>query len=256
MRVNVYSEKGVKTASTIELPKEIFGVEKGEVALRQYIHVYWVNQRQGTASTKTRGEVSGGGRKPWRQKGTGRARQGSIRSPLWPGGGTTHGPKPHEFEAALPQKVRDLALRFALSQKASSDRLRVLSNFALKAPKTAPAAELLNKLELKKTLVVMPEPSEVVSHSFRNIEGTKVTTASQLNASDVVDSGDLLLFKESVGKLKERLEEKKSVMKEEEKARSDKRKVEKIIKRKVVKPKAVSRKTKVARPRTKKRVRK
>ena len=208
MRVNIYSEKGVKTPTTIELPKEIFEIKPAETALRQYIHVYRINQRQGTASTKTRGEVRGGGRKPWRQKGTGRARQGSIRSPLWPGGGITHGPQPHDFEAAMPKKVRELALRWALSQKTSSGNLRVLGGFTLKTPKTAPAAALIRKLGLKKPLVVLPEPDVVASRSFRNIEGTKISTAGQLNAYDVVDCGDVLLFKESIGKLKERLEKK------------------------------------------------
>ncbi|OGC53968.1 50S ribosomal protein L4 [candidate division WWE3 bacterium RIFCSPHIGHO2_01_FULL_48_15] len=246
MRVNIYSEKGVKTPTTIELPKEIFETAPAETALRQYIHVYRINQRQGTASTKTRGEVRGGGRKPWRQKGTGRARQGSIRSPLWPGGGTTHGPQPHDFEADMPKKVRELALRWALSQKTSSGNLRVLGDFTLKTPKTAIAAKLIDKLGLKKALVILPEPNFVAARSFRNIGGTKIRTAGQLNAYDVVDSGGLLIFKESIGKLKERLEKKteSKTTKAKSESAGNKPKVE-------TKPKLVAKPAKSAKPKRK-----
>lgn len=205
MRVNVYSEKGIKTASTVELPKEIFAVEPNEAVLRQYLHVYRLNQRQGTVSTKTRGEVRGGGRKPWAQKGTGRARQGSIRSPIWVGGGVAHGPKPHDFEADLPKKMRALALSSALTLKAAAKQVFVLKDFAPKVPKTAQGAALLKRLGLKKTLVVLPGTNESAQRSFRNIKGVRIKIAGALNAYEVVDAGDLLLLKESVDKLKERL---------------------------------------------------
>lgn len=228
MRANVYSEKGIKTPTTVELPKEIFGIKPNEVALRQYLHVYRINQRQGTASTKTRGEVRGGGRKPWPQKGTGRARQGSIRSPLWVGGGISHGPKPKDFEATIPKKMRDLALRSALSDKAVTGAVTVLKEFAPKVPKTSLAVGLLKRLDLRKPLVVLPEKLDSAIRSFRNIEGVRINLVKELNAYEVVDSGDLLLFKESIGKLKERLgrKEKPTVKKQlakrpKPKARSD-----------------------------------
>ena len=119
MKVNVYSEKGAKLQSKVELPKDIFGIKPNKAALRQYIRVYRINQRQGTVATKTRGEVRGGGKKPWPQKGTGRARHGSIRSPIWVGGGVAHGPRPRKFGLSIPKKIRDLALRSALSAKVS-----------------------------------------------------------------------------------------------------------------------------------------
>src|SRR4030043_522429 len=118
MRGSVYSEKGTKTASTAELPKDVFEVKPNEAALRQYVHIYQINQRQGTVATKTRGDVSGGGRKPWAQKGTGRARQGSTRSAQWVGGGKVHTPKPRKYTKLMPRKMRHAALRSALSVKA------------------------------------------------------------------------------------------------------------------------------------------
>ncbi len=166
MRVSVYSEKGTKTASTAELPKDVFEVKPNEAALRQYVHIYQINQRQGTVATKTRGDVSGGGRKPWAQKGTGRARQGSTRSPIWVGGGATHGPQPHGFSAAFPEKIRNLALRSALSEKAAGGKVFVVGEFAPKEPKTALAAQLLRKLGAKKPLVVTSEKDETVNRSF------------------------------------------------------------------------------------------
>jgi len=205
MKVDLYSEKGIKAPTKIELPKEVFASEPNETALRQYIHAYRINQRRGTASTKTRGEVRGGGRKPWPQKGTGRARHGSIRSPLWVGGGVTHGPRPRDFKALIPKKIRNLALRSALSEKAVSGRIQVLKDFVPKAPKTARAAQLLGKLKLKEPLIVLPEANELVLRSFRNIRGVRVKTVSELNPYEVVAAGDLLFFKESIAKLKERL---------------------------------------------------
>lgn len=205
MRANVYSEKGIKTPTTVELPKEIFGIKPNEVALRQYLHVYRINQRQGTASTKTRGEVRGGGRKPWPQKGTGRSRQGSIRSPLWVGGGIAHGPQPKDFEATMPKKMRDLALRSALSFKAAASKVHVLSDFKPKLPKTSAAVALLKRLGVKKPLLVAPEVNLLVVRSFRNIPGVRVREAGALNAYEVVEADDVLVLKDGLGKLKERL---------------------------------------------------
>lgn len=206
MKVDLYSEKGTKLTTKVELPKEIFGIKPNEVALRQYLRVYQTNQRRGTAKAKTRGEVRGGGRKPWRQKGTGRARHGSIRSPIWVGGGVTHGPRPRRFALSIPKKIARLALKSALSLKASEGKIKVLRELTFKEPKTAKASALLKKLKLeKRVLVVIPEGNENLYCSFRNIKGAAVRAARNLNAYDVVLAEDALILKEAVGKLKERL---------------------------------------------------
>jgi len=206
MKANLYSEKGTKLSTKVELPKEIFGIKPNEAALRQYLHVYQTNQRRGTVSTKTRGEVRGGGRKPWRQKGTGRARHGSIRSPIWVGGGVAHGPKPRKFSLSIPKKIANLALKSAFSLKAKEEKIKVLKELTFKEPKTARAAELIKKLKLgRRVLVVTPERDEKLYRSFRNIEGLVVRTAQNLNAYDVVLTEDILFLKEAIGKLKERL---------------------------------------------------
>ncbi len=173
--------------------------------LRQYIHVYQINQRQGTVATKTRGEVSGGGRKPWAQKGTGRARHGSIRSPIWVGGGVTHGPQPHKFSAAFPRKLRDLALRSALSDKAADGLVLVVEEFSPKIPKTKPARELLQKLGAKRPLIVFPAPWDTAVRAFRNLENVNLSNALSLNPYEIVRAREMILFRKSVEQLKERL---------------------------------------------------
>ena len=205
MRVNVFSAKGIKTEKKIELPEDIFGVKPNPTVLRQYIHVYRNIQRAGTVSTKTRGEVSGGGRKPWAQKGTGRARHGSVRSPIWVGGGITFGPQPRTFEALLTKKVKDLALRSALSAKAAAGRVWVIVGPVFKEPKTAVAQQLLEKLKTRKALVIVPKMDANVFRSFRNLADATVELAGNLNPYEVLNSGDLVFFQESIGKLKERL---------------------------------------------------
>ena len=211
MRVHIYSEKGIKTERTTELPKEIFEIKPNETAMRQYLHVYQINQRRGTVATKTRGEVAGGGRKPWAQKGTGRARQGSTRSPIWVGGGATHGPKPYDFAAVLPRQIRDLALRSALSEKAAADKIFVVGEFSPKYPKTSLAASLLHNLGAPDPLVVIPEKDEKITRSFRNIEGVVLETAAALNPFEVVKAKSVVLLKESIETLKNRLVKKPEV---------------------------------------------
>src|SRR3972149_22227 len=130
MKVDIYSEKGTKGTTKAELVKEIFEIKPNDAALRQLVRVYQVNQRAGTVSTKTRSEVSGGGRKPWAQKGTGRARHGSTRSPIWVGGGITFGPRPRHFELSIPKRIRDLAFKSALSQKTKDERVHVIDSFS------------------------------------------------------------------------------------------------------------------------------
>ncbi len=209
MKVDLYSGTGTKLTAKAELPGEIFGIEPNEAALRQYLHVYQANQRLGTVKTKTRGEVSGGGRKPWRQKGTGRARQGSIRSPIWVKGGVAHGPKPRDFSLSISKKVSRLALRSALSFKAGEERIKVLQGLEFEKPKTSAAAALLKKLGFEKragrVLVVLPEANLNTYCSFRNIEKVEVRTARELNAYDTALAGDLVILRDSITKLKERL---------------------------------------------------
>ena len=205
MRVNVFSAKGIKTEKKIELPEDIFGVKPNPTVLRQYIHVYRNIQRAGTVATKTRGDVSGGGRKPWAQKGTGRARHGSVRSPIWVGGGVTFGPQPRTFEALLTKKVKDLALRSALSAKAAAERVWVIVDPVFKEPKTAVAQQLLAKLKTRKALVVVPERNANVFRSFRNLADATVDLVGNLNPYEVLNSGDLVFFQNSIGKLRERL---------------------------------------------------
>lgn len=206
MKVDLYSEKGTKLTTKMELPKEIFGIKPNEAALRQYLHVYQTNKRQGTVATKTRGEVRGGGRKPWRQKGTGRARHGSIRSPIWVGGGVSHGPRPRQFSLSIPKKLANLALRSALSLKVETKGIKILRGATFKAPKTTQAVKLLEKLKFdQRVLVVIPKEDENLRLSFRNIRRVVVTTAGGINAYDVVLAKDIVFLKEAVAKLKERL---------------------------------------------------
>lgn len=230
MKVNVYSEKGAKLQSKVELPKDIFGIKPNKAALRQYIRVYRINQRQGTVATKTRGEVRGGGKKPWPQKGTGRARHGSIRSPIWVGGGVAHGPRPRKFGLSIPKKIRDLALRSALSAKAAEGQVYVVSQFSPKGPKTALAAALLKKLGLEKPLIVTSKKDETVVRSFRNIPGTHVEEVTSVNPYVIVRAKNILLLQESIGVFKERLKKpiKKKVT-EEKKVKP--RRVEKPVKK-------------------------
>lgn len=204
MQVNVYSEKGTKLQSKVSLAKDIFDIKPNETALRQYIHVYQVSQRQGTASTKTRGEVSGGGKKPWRQKGTGRARHGSIRSPIWVGGGVAHGPKPRPFSVSIPKKVRDLALKSALSLKAKANQIYVVDKFSPKEPKTSLAFTLIKKLGLSKPLIITAKSDETVVKSFRNIKVSNVEVALQVNPYQIVRSGNVVFLQEGLDALQNR----------------------------------------------------
>jgi len=205
MRVDLFSEKGTRLQTKIPLPDEIFGIKPNDTALRQYVRVYRINQRRGTSATKTRSEVSGGGKKPWAQKGTGRARHGSIRSPIWVGGGVTFGPQPRQTELSVPKKVRDLALKSALSWRASQGKVFVVEKFSPPEPKTSLAAKLLGKLGLEKTLVVMPGADGKAVRSFRNIPGVSVTDPLSLNAYDVISARSILFLKDGIAELVKRL---------------------------------------------------
>lgn len=205
-KVAVYNTKGEQVGD-LELSDAVFGVEVNEALVHQAVVRYLANQRQGTVSTKTRGEVSGGGRKPWRQKGTGRARQGSIRAPQWVGGGTVFGPKPRDYRQAMPKKARRAALRSALSGKVASGELLVLDELKLEQPKTKQVVEVLEKLSAGDTtaLFVTGDLDRNVVLSTRNIPGVGATRASDLNVYDVVAHGRLIATRDAIAKIEEAL---------------------------------------------------
>ncbi|MEO5361370.1 MAG: 50S ribosomal protein L4 [Nitrospirota bacterium] len=180
----------------LELPEEVFGLEARKDILHAVVVNYLANQRQGTHATKTRGLVRGGGKKPWKQKHTGRARHGSSRSPLWRGGGTTFGPQPRDYSYKVNKKLRRLALRTALSVKFSSNELVVIDDLKLERPKSADIVKILNNLNLllsSKILIVLPEKDDNVVLSARNIVGVDVVRAMDLNTYDVLNHGMVLM---------------------------------------------------------------
>ena len=177
--IDVYNVNG-KKVSTVDLKEEIFGIEPNEAVVHTVLVNYLANQRQGTQSTKTRAEVRGGGRKPWRQKGTGRARQGSIRAPQWIKGGIALGPKPRDYRYKLPKKVRALAIKSVLTTKLAENKLVVVDNIVLNEIKTKKMVEVLNNLKANKALVVLNEKNLNVQASARNIENTKTTTVNAI----------------------------------------------------------------------------
>jgi len=165
---------------------------------------YLANQRQGTQSAKTRGEVRGGGRKPWRQKGTGRARQGSTRSPQWVGGGVVFAPKPRDYSYKLPKKIKRLALKSALSSKVQDNEIIVVDSLVLDRPKTKDMLQVLSNLKAgKKTLVVIPERDENVILASRNIPGVKTAYVNTINVYDILNCDSFLITKEAVNKVEE-----------------------------------------------------
>ncbi|MBQ7115618.1 MAG: 50S ribosomal protein L4 [Clostridia bacterium] len=193
-----------KKAGSIELNDSIFAIEPNMSAMHLVVVGYLANQRQGTQSTKTRSEVSGGGKKPWRQKGTGRARQGSTRAPQWYHGGIALGPKPRTYGISINKKVRRLAMKSALSSKVAADEMIVLDSIKLDAIKTKAMAEMLAAIKAgKKVLVVLPENNEVIYKSIRNIEGAKVSTVNTLNVYDILNCDSLVVLKDSVTKIEE-----------------------------------------------------
>ena len=193
-----------KKAGSIELNDSIFAIEPNMSAMHLVVVGYLANQRQGTQSTKTRSEVSGGGKKPWRQKGTGRARQGSTRAPQWYHGGIALGPKPRTYGISINKKVRRLAMKSALSSKVVADEMIVLDSIKLDAIKTKAMAEMFSAIKAgKKVLVVLPENNEVIYKSIRNIEGAKVSTVNTLNVYDILNCDSLVVLKDSVTKIEE-----------------------------------------------------
>ena len=201
--IDVLSVDGKKVKS-LDLNENVFGIEPNENVVHSVIVNYMANQRQGTQNTKTRSEVSGGGRKPWRQKGTGRARQGSIRAPQWIKGGIALGPKPRSYRYKINKKEKQLAVRSVLSSKVNEKELTVVDKFDLKEIKTAEMARIMNNLKLTgKTLFVLPVNDEKVQKSARNIEGVKVSIVDTMNTYDLVKYDNLVLTEDSVKKIEE-----------------------------------------------------
>lgn len=202
--VKVYST-AKKKVSEMELDERIFSVEVKDHLLHDVVRSQQAKRREGTASTKNRSAVRGGGRKPYRQKGTGRARAGSIRSPLWRGGGVIFGPIPRDFSYNLPKKVRKQALKIALSARAAEGKLLVLNQFELKEIKTKPFVEILNRLGMEKALIVTGKENFNLERSARNVPGVKVLRVEGLNVYDILNHENLILVKDAVEKIQERL---------------------------------------------------
>ena len=202
-KVSVYNVEG-KKVSDIDLKEEIFGIEPNEAIIHSVLVNYLANQRQGTQSTKTRSEVSGGGRKPWRQKGTGRARQGSIRAPQWIKGGIALGPKPRSYKYTVNKKERRLAVKSMLSMKVLEQSLVVVDKLAFEEIKTKNMVSALNNLKVTgKTLVMLAENNENVQKSARNIEGVKTTLVNTINVYDLLKYNNLVVTLDTVKKLEE-----------------------------------------------------
>lgn len=201
--VSVFNTSG-KKVSDIELAESIFGIEPNISAMHLCVVSYLANQRQGTQSTLTRAQVSGGGKKPWKQKGTGRARQGSTRAPQWTHGGIALGPKPRDYGFDVNKKVRRLAMKSALSSKVAADEMIVVDDFSMDAIKTKEMANILSAVKAgKKTLIVLPEKNDVLYKSARNIEGTNVSLVNTLNVYDILNCNTIVVLKDAVAKIEE-----------------------------------------------------
>ncbi len=202
-KIDVYNIEG-KKVSDIELKDEIFGIKPNEKVVHSVLVNYMANQRQGTASTKTRAEVSGGGRKPWKQKGTGRARQGSIRAPQWYKGGIALGPKPRDYSYTVNKKEKRLAIKSVLSSKVLENNLIVVDSLSFKEIKTKNMVNALDALKAEgKTLIVLPERNENVQKSARNIQGVKTSLVNTINVYDLLKYNKLILTVDSVKNLEE-----------------------------------------------------
>ncbi|MDQ0256007.1 large subunit ribosomal protein L4 [Evansella vedderi] len=202
-KVTLYNQTGSQVGD-IELSDSVFGIEPNESVLYDAVVMQQASQRQGTHATKGRSDVRGGGRKPWRQKGTGRARQGSIRSPQWVGGGVVFGPQPRSYAYKLPKKQRRLALKSALSSKVNAEEIRVVDVLNFDAPKTKEMLSVLNGLSVeKKALVVTADYNDAVALSARNIPGVKFVTADGVNVLDILNYDNLVITQDAVKKVEE-----------------------------------------------------
>ncbi len=202
-QVQVYNQEGRKT-SKMEIADSVFGIEPNKYAMHLAVVSYLAAQRQGTQSTLTRSEVSGGGAKPWRQKDTGRARQGSTRSPQWTHGGIALGPKPRKYKVSVNKKVKRLAMKSALSSKVAESEMMIVNKIELDGIKTKAMAEIFTKLKTgKKVLLVLAENDDVIYKSARNIEGVKVVTVNTLCVYDILNCNDFVVLKDAAKKIEE-----------------------------------------------------
>ncbi len=192
-----------KEVGEIQLNESIFGAEVSVEAMHQVVLAQLANKRQGTQSAKTRAEVRGGGIKPWRQKGTGRARQGSIRAPQWIHGGIVFAPKPRDYRVSVPKSMRRTAMKSALTSKVQDNEMIVLESLSFEAPKTKAVVNMLNAFEAKKTLIVVAESNENVYKSARNIPGVAVVPVNNINVYDILKYENLMITKEAVSKIEE-----------------------------------------------------
>ena len=200
--VGLFNKEGNKIED-IQLNDNIFAVEVNADAMHQVVVALLANKRQGTQSAKTRAEVRGGGIKPWRQKGTGRARQGSIRAPQWIKGGVVFAPKPRDYRMSIPKSMRRVAMLSALTSKVQNDEMVVLDSLTLEAPKTKEIVKLLNAFNAKKTLIVTAEANETVYKSARNIEGVAVLPVNNINVYDLLKYSKVIMTKDAVSKIEE-----------------------------------------------------
>jgi large subunit ribosomal protein L4 len=200
MEVEVYRTDGSRSGEVVTLPPAIFEIEPNDQAIYQAVRIHLANRRQGTHKSKTRSEVRGGGKKPWRQKHTGRARSGSSRSPVWIGGGAIFGPQPRDYEIDIPRKVKLLARKSALSYKAKGGEILVIEDFSLEAPKTKEMASILKSLALqeKKTLLLTPKTDSNVYKSGRNLPLMKVLEARKASTYDILNNQVLMIQKSAL----------------------------------------------------------
>ncbi|MDD4657455.1 MAG: 50S ribosomal protein L4 [Eubacteriales bacterium] len=202
-KVAVHNSKGEQVAE-MDLNPAIFAAPINQAAMHEVVVAYLANQRRGTAATKTRSLVSGGGRKPWRQKGTGRARHGSTRSPIWTGGGVVFGPQPRDYTVRMPKKLKRAALKSALTTKYNNNELIVLDQLTLAEPKTAEIVKLLNNLKVEgKAVIMTAESAPAVYKSARNIPLVSTGMVANINTYQVLNSGALILTQDAVAKLEE-----------------------------------------------------
>lgn len=205
LSLEILASNGTKTGKTIEISEKVFNTKKDPVVVREALNQYLANQRQGTVCTKTRGEVSGGGRKPWRQKGTGRARHGSIRSPIWRHGGVVFGPRPRDYSYSIPKKKKRVALYTVLTNKREENRIKVVSEIPITEPKTKLMVNFLTSLGVSedKNLILLEDVNRVVYLAGRNIPGVKISVVHNINIYDLLYYDNIILTPESLKRLEE-----------------------------------------------------
>ena len=204
MQLDIFDKNG-KSTGKLSLDKDVFGVIPNTQVVSQYIRVFLSNQRQGTSKVKTRGEVSGGGKKPWKQKHTGRARQGSTRSPQWRHGGIAHGPTPKDWLLKLPKKMKRLAIVSILSSKFSKNSINILNEIKISKPKTKDITEVLSNLKARgKVLLVTASKNDALIQSSRNIKKLKVSLAENLNGYELMNANKIVFLKDAIEKIQEK----------------------------------------------------